>query len=66
LSHTLVIHNPGNITHTLDKVATVWLEERTGSVNPGLHAAEVRDDEKHQAYLDRMLDELAPMLPPVR
>lgn len=68
LSHTLVIHNPGNITHTLDKAATVWLEERDWVGQTLVYTLrKSADDEKHQAYLDRMLDELRKsMLPPVR
>jgi hypothetical protein len=68
LSHTLVIHNPGNITHTLDKAAMVWLEERDWVGQTLVYTLRKSvENEKHQAYLDRMLDELRKsMLPPVR
>ena len=68
LSHTLVIHNPGNITHTLDKVALVWLEEQDWVGRTLVDTLRKSPDkEMHQAFLDRLLDEFRKSaLPPVR
>jgi hypothetical protein len=68
LSHTLVIHNPGNVTHTLDEVSTVWLEERDWVGRTLVYTLRKSpDDERLQAFLERLLDELRKsMLPPVR
>ena len=68
LSHTLVIHNPGNVTHTLEKVATVWLEERDWVGRTLVYTLrKSSEDEKHQAFFDRLVDEFRKSaLPPVR
>lgn len=68
LSHTLVVHNPGNITHTLDKVATVWLEERDWVGRTLVDTLRKSPDkEKHQAFLDRLLNEFREsLLLPIR
>ena len=68
LSHTLVLHNPGNVTHTLDEVATVWLEERDWVGRTLVYTLrKSSDDEKFQVCLDRLLDEFRKsLLPPVR
>ncbi len=68
LSHTLVIQNTGNVTHTLDTVSTVWLEERDWVGRTMVETLrKSTDDEKFMACLERLLNELRrSMLPPVR
>ena len=68
LSHTLVIHNPGNVTHTLDEVGMVWLEERDWVGRTLVSALrESPSDEAVQPALERLLVQLRKsMLPAVR
>jgi hypothetical protein len=57
LSHTLIIHNPGNVAHTLEETAMVWLEERDWVGRTLVYALrESTHEENHQAFLDRLLE----------
>jgi len=68
LSQTLVIHNTGNVAHTLDEVATVWLEERDWVGRSLVYTLrESPGNEKVEQCLERLLKELREsMLPQIR
>lgn len=68
LSHVLVVANHGNVPHTLPSAALVHLEERDWFGRSLVYALrETREQEGHQAYLDRVVREMkASDIPPMR
>ena len=69
LEHVLVIHNHGNVTHTLHDIGMVWLEEEDWVGRTFVYTLRESPDktEGHQPFLDRVMGEFhKSMIPPVR